>query len=108
MQKPCLPNGPSRLLKRLLCSRALLHSGEKGVDNPKGNGMLYHELTTSPLLILLLGVAVTYIGYGPFSKRKNPTAGVGFAATGFLLRLAGPLLLAWDACLAVFMMSMTR
>ena len=68
--------------------------------------MMFHELRTSPLLFL--GIAVTYIGYGPFSLKKNPAAGVGVAVIGFLFRLAGPLLLVWDALLWLFVISMTR
>jgi hypothetical protein len=60
------------------------------------------------ILLPLLGIAVTYIGYGPFSLKKNATAGVGFAAIGFLFRLAGPLLLVWASLLWLFVISMTR
>jgi hypothetical protein len=59
------------------------------------------------ILIPLLGIAVTYIGYGPFSRKKNPTAGVGFTVFGYLLRLAGPLLLVWAGLLWLFVISMT-
>jgi hypothetical protein len=59
------------------------------------------------ILIPLLGIAVTYIGYGPFSLKKNPTAGVGFAVIGFLFRLAGPLLLVWATLLWLFVISMS-
>jgi hypothetical protein len=70
--------------------------------------MIFHELTTSPLLILRLSIAVTYIGYGPFSRKKKPAAGVGVVVVGFLFRLAGPLLLVWDDQLRLFVISMTR
>jgi hypothetical protein len=59
------------------------------------------------ILIPLLGIAVTYIGYGPFSRKKNPTAGVGFAVIGFLFRLAGPLLIVWGILLWLFVISMS-
>jgi hypothetical protein len=62
---------------------------------------------TNPLLILLFGIALTYIGFGPFSMKKNPTAGTGFAIIGLLLRLAGALLLTWDIFLWLFVISMT-
>ena len=45
------------------------------------------------ILILLFGIGVSYVGYGPLSLKKNPTAGAGFAIVGFILRLAGPLIL---------------
>jgi hypothetical protein len=70
--------------------------------------MTFQELRTSPILILLLGIALTYLGYGPFSLKKNPAAGVAFVVVGFLLRLAGPLLLVWDALLWLFIVSMSR
>jgi hypothetical protein len=68
--------------------------------------MTFQELKTCPLLILLVGIGLTYLGYGPFSSKKNPTAGL--AVVGFLFRLAGPLLLVWDALLWLFVISMTR
>ena len=64
------------------------------------------HMGTNPILILLLGIALTYIGYGPLSLKKNPTAGVGFAAIGLLFRLAGALLLTWDIFLWLFVISM--
>jgi hypothetical protein len=60
------------------------------------------------ILLPLLGVAVTYIGYGPFSLKKKPTPGVGFAVIGFVFRLSGPLLLVWAVLLWLFMISMSR
>lgn len=62
----------------------------------------------SPTLIFLLGIALSYIGYGPLSSKKNPAAGVGLVVIGFLFRLVGPLLLVWDACILLFIISMTR
>jgi hypothetical protein len=44
------------------------------------------------ILILVIGIGCCYIGYGPLSLKKKPTAGAGFAAVGFFFRLAGPLL----------------
>jgi hypothetical protein len=56
--------------------------------------------------MLVLGIVTTYLGYGPFSTRNNPTAGTLFAVIGFLFRFAGPLLLVWDALLWIFVISM--
>lgn len=70
--------------------------------------MTFHELATSPILVLFLGVGLSYLGYGPLSLRRNPTLGVAFAGIGFLCRLAGTLLLLWDGCLLLFIISMTR
>ena len=64
------------------------------------------QMGTNPILILLLGIALTYIGYGPLSLKKNPTAGAGFAVIGLLFRLAGALLLTWDIFLWLFVISM--
>jgi hypothetical protein len=70
--------------------------------------MTFHGLITNPTLILVLGIGLSYLGYGPFSFKKNPTAGASVAAVGLLLRLAGSLLLAWDVFLCLFVISMTR
>jgi hypothetical protein len=64
------------------------------------------SMATDPTLILLLGIGLTYVGYGPFSMKNNPTAGSLFAVIGFLFRLAGPLLLVWDVFLWIFIISM--
>ncbi len=61
---------------------------------------------TNPIVMLILGISFSYLGYGPLSRKKNPTAGVGLVVIGFLLRLAGPLLLVWDALLWLFVISM--
>ncbi len=58
------------------------------------------------LLIPALGLALTWIGYGPLSHKRNPEAGFGLAIAGFLFRIAGPLLLVWAAMLGLFAMSM--
>jgi len=42
--------------------------------------------------MLLIGMSFCFVGYGPLSLKKNPTAGDGFAVVGFLFRLAGLLL----------------
>jgi hypothetical protein len=70
--------------------------------------MTFHGLITSPILILVLGIGLCYLGYGPFSLKKNPTAGTSVAAFGLLFRLAGSLLLIWDVFLWLFVISMTR
>jgi hypothetical protein len=70
---------------------------------------MFTEITRLDLILIpLLGIAVTYIGFGPFSRKKNPKALVGFAAVGFLCRLAGPLLLLWAILLWLFVNSMSR
>jgi len=68
----------------------------------------FHVLMTNPILILVLGSSLSYLGYGPFSIKKNPTAGVSVAVVGLLFRLAGSLLLVWDVFLWLFVISMTR
>jgi len=35
------------------------------------------------------GVGISVVGFGPFSLRKHPTAGLAFAVAGFLVRLSG-------------------
>ena len=45
------------------------------------------------IIIVLIGLGFCFVGYGPLSLKKNPTAGDGFAVVGFLFRLAGLLLL---------------
>jgi len=69
--------------------------------------MTFHELRTNPILILILGIGLTYLGYGPLSLKKNPEAGAAFAVIGTLLRLAGPSFLVWDAFLWLFVISMS-
>jgi hypothetical protein len=70
--------------------------------------MTFHGLITNPLLTLVLGIGLCYLGYGPFSSKKNAKAGASVAAVGLLFRLVGPLFLAWDAFLWLFVISMTR
>lgn len=62
----------------------------------------FHVLITNPILILTLGIGLTYLGFGPFSLKKNPTAGTSVAVVGLLLRMAGSLLLVWDGFLWLF------
>jgi hypothetical protein len=63
---------------------------------------------TGPILILVLGIGLSYLGFGPFSLKKNPTAGGAVAVVGLLFRLAGSLLLVWGVFLWLFVISMTR
>jgi hypothetical protein len=70
--------------------------------------MTFHGLITNSILILVLGIGLSYLGYGPFSYKKNPTAGASVAVVGLLFRLAGSLLLVWDVFLWLFVISMTR
>jgi hypothetical protein len=44
---------------------------------------------------ILVGVCVSFVGYRPLSLRKHPTAGNAFAVAGFLVRLAGLLLISY-------------
>jgi hypothetical protein len=60
----------------------------------------------NPLLILPIGIVITCIGYGPLSRKKNPTAGGFFIIVGFLFRVIGPLLIVWGAFFWVFLWSM--
>jgi hypothetical protein len=60
------------------------------------------------ILIPLLGVAATFIGYGPLSRKSNPASRFGLTSIGFLLRLVGPLLLVWTGAILIFAVSMTR
>jgi hypothetical protein len=59
-------------------------------------------------LIPVLGIAVSYLGYGALSRKKNPQAGVALATIGFPCRVAGPLLLVWAILLWLFVISMSR
>jgi hypothetical protein len=49
------------------------------------------------LLILPVGIAISCAGFGWFSRKKHPKAGVSFAVVGFVLRLAGALLIMYGA-----------
>jgi len=60
------------------------------------------------ILIPVIGIVVTCVGYGPLSRKKNPEADVGFTILGFLFRLAGPLLIFSGALFWLFAWSMTR
>jgi hypothetical protein len=66
--------------------------------------MTFHDLAANPLLVTSLGVGLSYLGYGPFSSKKKPTAEV--AVVGLPLRLVGSLLLVWAVFLWVFVISM--
>lgn len=68
----------------------------------------FHVLITNPILILILGIGLTYLGVDPFSLKINPAAGTSVAIVGLLFRLAGSLLLVWDVFLWLFVISMTR
>ena len=57
-------------------------------------------------LIPLIGFSFIFFGYGPLSLKKHPTAGVGFAAVGFLFRLVGPLRIVWSLFFWLFVFSM--
>lgn len=45
------------------------------------------------ILILLLGIVLTYVGFVPLSRKNNPTAGDAIAVVGFFTRLLGMLLI---------------
>jgi hypothetical protein len=57
----------------------------------------------NPILILLVGIGLSFVGYGPLSLKKNPKAGIVFAVVGFVFRLAGPLLLFWGVLVGLFL-----
>ena len=40
-------------------------------------------------IILVFGLGICSLGFGPLSLRKHPTAGIAFAVAGFLVRLVG-------------------
>ena len=44
------------------------------------------------ILMLLIGIGLTFLGYGPLSLKRNPAVGGSLAIVGYLFRLAGPLL----------------
>jgi hypothetical protein len=44
---------------------------------------------------VFVGVCVSFVGYHPLSLRKHPAAGNAFAVVGFLVRLAGLLLISY-------------
>jgi hypothetical protein len=60
------------------------------------------------LMMPLLGMLMTYLGYGPCSSQRNPTAGLAFVCIGFLLRLVGTLLVLLTILWLLFAYSMTR
>ena len=41
------------------------------------------------VVILLAGIGICFVGFGPLSLRKHPEAGYSFAVTGFLVRCLG-------------------
>ncbi len=43
--------------------------------------------------MLLAGSVLAFLGFGPLSRRKHPTAGVGIAIAGFVTRLLALLIL---------------
>ena len=51
------------------------------------------------ILILVIGIGSTSVGYGPLSLKRNPGAGVAFAVVGFILRVVGPLFLVFGVML---------
>jgi hypothetical protein len=62
--------------------------------------------TINPLLILPIGIAISFVGFGPLSRRKNPTASTAFLTAGLIFRLAGAVLIAWGAFYWIFVFSM--
>jgi hypothetical protein len=58
------------------------------------------------ILIPLIGIGISCVGYGPLSMKRNPAAGVCFAIVGFLFRLFGPLLIVWGLFFWLFVFSM--
>jgi hypothetical protein len=45
------------------------------------------------IAMLLVGIALAFVGYGPLSLRRHPKAGSGVAIAGFFVRLAALLLI---------------
>jgi len=70
--------------------------------------MSFHDLATNPILIIVLGIALIYLGYGPLSRKKNPTAGVAFVIVGFLCRVAGPMLALLLVPVLIYIISMIQ
>lgn len=67
---------------------------------------MFDDIAMHPIMMLLIGIAVTSIGYGPLSLKKHPAPGPAFVLIGFLFRLAGPLILVWDSLFWIFAISM--
>jgi hypothetical protein len=40
-------------------------------------------------VVLIVGIAICAVGFGPLSFRKHPEAGYAFVILGFLIRLVG-------------------
>ena len=51
-------------------------------------------------VILVAGIVLAIVGYGPLSLRRHPTAGEAFTVAGFLTRLCGLLLIALGATIS--------
>jgi hypothetical protein len=49
---------------------------------------------TTTILILIVGLGLAYVGFGPLSFNRHPGQGAGLAVAGFLCRLAAIPLLA--------------
>lgn len=104
-------------MERSLCQLLIInHYWVDGAeDRPAGTMRVYTAAThdyadwmVELFLIPVIGVLLAYVGYGLFSRKKKPTAGVGYSILGFLLRVAGPLLILFGALFWVFVWSMAR
>jgi hypothetical protein len=40
-------------------------------------------------VVIIVGLAICVVGFGPLSLRKYPEAGIAFAVAGFVVRLVG-------------------
>jgi hypothetical protein len=40
-------------------------------------------------VVIIVGIAICVVGFGPLSFRKHPTAGIAFAVAGFMVRFVG-------------------
>ncbi len=52
-------------------------------------------------VMIVVGVCIAFVGYHPLSSRKHPAAGFAFVVVGFLVRLAGLMLIAYGLTLFV-------
>jgi len=59
-----------------------------------------------PLLISPIGIGISCLGFGPLSRKKNPTASVAFQIVGFVFRLVGALLIVLGSFFWIFALSM--
>jgi uncharacterized membrane protein (DUF441 family) len=54
---------------------------------------------------IIVGVALTWLGYGGLSRRKHPELDAGSLLVGFLFRVIGPLIIAGGVLFLLFVLS---